>query len=293
MKNMRELTISLGGRWYGRYGIAPCPICQPERRRDQHALCISTGTNGRFLAYCHKSHCDFRAIVEAAGLGLQHCRSFAPNFAKPSRAGKRPIDQAKADIARRYWDEALPIWGTPPETYLKGRCITCDLPSTLRFSPSCWHGATGRAFPAMIARVDGADGFAVHRTYLRPGGSGKADIEPNKAMLGPCAGGAVRLADGPGPLVVAEGIETSLSLLCGLLDASGPVWAALSASGMMTLKLPPEPGRIIIAPDGDEAGRGAAMRLADRAYFAGWGVSIIPIADDFDWNDVLTGRAGI
>ncbi len=31
-------------------------------------------------------------------------------------------------------------------------------------------------------------------------------------MLGRCAGGAVRLSDGLGPLLIAEGIETGLTL---------------------------------------------------------------------------------
>ena len=78
----------------------------------------------------------------------------------------------------------------------------------------------------MIARVDGLPRLAVHRTYLRPDGSGKAEVHPAKAMLGAALGGAVRVADGHGPLVVAEGIETALSLPSGLLRGlrpSGPL----------------------------------------------------------------------
>ena len=56
----------------------------------------------------------------------------------------------------------------------------------------------------MLAHVDGGEGFSVHRTYLRPDGNGKAAVEPNKAMLGATHGGSVRLAEGDGPLVVAE-----------------------------------------------------------------------------------------
>lgn len=37
-------------------------------------------------------------------------------------------------------------------------------------------------------------------------------MEPAKAMLGNCAGGAVRLIEANGPLVVTEGVETALSL---------------------------------------------------------------------------------
>ena len=58
-----------------------------------------------------------------------------------------------------------------------------------------------------MALVEGCDRLAVHRTYLRPDGTGKAEVEPQKAMLGATAGGAVTLQEGAGRLVVAEGIE--------------------------------------------------------------------------------------
>jgi len=105
-------------------------------------------------------------------------------------------------------------------------------------------------------------------------------------MLGPCAGGAVRLSDGHGPLVVAEGIETSLSVLSELLDENARVWAALGTSGMTGLVLPRQPGELILAPDGDAPGRAAAKKLADRATIAGWQVRIMHCPDDSDWNDL-------
>ena len=136
--------------------------------------------------------------------------------------------------------------------------------------------------------MQGAGAAAVHRTYLRPDGSGKAAIDPAKAMLGGTQGGAVRLTQGPGPLVVAEGIETALSLASGLLRRPATVWAALSTSGIRGLHLPPQPGRLTIAPDGDKAGREAANALAERAHALGWQVSLLPAPDGRDWNDVLT-----
>ena len=50
----------------------------------------------------------------------------------------------------------------------------------------------------MVALVTtGVDGtaLAVHRTFLARDGGGKAPVDPQKMMLGPCRGGAVRLAD--------------------------------------------------------------------------------------------------
>jgi hypothetical protein len=101
----------------------------------------------------------------------------------------------------------------------------------------------------------------------------------------------VRLSQEPGPLVVAEGIETALSLASGLLREPATVWAALSTSGLRGLRLPAEPGRLAIASDGEAAGREAAAALAERAAALGWRVSLLPAPDGQDWNDVLRGRA--
>jgi hypothetical protein len=139
--------------------------------------------------------------------------------------------------------------------------------------------------------VEGGEGFAVHRTYLREHGSGKAEVDPPKAMLGAVAGGAVCVAQGAGPLVVAEGIETALSLASGLLRAPATVWAALSTSGIRGLHLPPQPGRLTIAADGDNPGRAAAQSLAERAHALGWQVALLPAPEGRDWNDVLAGKA--
>ncbi len=106
-------------------------------------------------------------------------------------------------------------------------------------------------------------------------------------MLGACAGGAVRLSKGKGPLVVAEGIETGLSLLCGIFDLPATVWAALSTSGMKSLVLPDEPADLIIASDGDDAGNRAAEALSRRAVNLGWQVKLNPAPWGQDWNDVL------
>jgi hypothetical protein len=64
-----NITQSLGGKWHGGYGVAPYPICQPEKRKDQCGLSLRDRADGSgLLAYCHKSGCDFRGILAAAGL---------------------------------------------------------------------------------------------------------------------------------------------------------------------------------------------------------------------------------
>jgi hypothetical protein len=286
MTDARTLTAALGGKWWRHYGTAPCPVCQPERRKGQDALTLSDGRAG-LLAHCKKTGCDFKAILGAAGVAQCDWQAPAPATLARHRAEEQADRDKRARQAAALWREALPICGTIAENYLRGRAIACPLPDNLRFHPACWQGATATRHPALVALVEGGDGFAVHRTYLRRDGSGKADLTPAKAMLGAVAGGAVRLTEGQGGLAVAEGIETGLSLTCGLLRGPATIWAALSTSGLRGLVLPPEPDRLTIAPDGDDAGRASAHALAERADALGWQVSILPAPNGRDWNDIL------
>ncbi|MCE6951683.1 toprim domain-containing protein [Cereibacter sphaeroides] len=284
------LTAQLGGFWRRSYGTSPCPVCQPERRRDQNALTLANGPRG-LLLHCKKAGCSFHQILAAAGITAGAWAM--PDLAEIAKreAEERAEVERRAEQARSLWREASPISGTIGETYLRSRGITCVLPSTLRFAPSCWH-VSARRLPALVALVEGSGGFAVHRTYLRSDGFGKAKVDPPKAMLGPTSGGAVRLSSAPGRLVVAEGIETGLSLLSGLLGETSTVWAALSTSGLRSLSLPSQPGRLAIALDGDAPGRSAGHALAERAHALGWHVSFLEPPGGCDFNDVLTGRLG-
>ena len=143
----------------------------------------------------------------------------------------------------------------------------------------------------MVALVtDGADGtpLAIHRTFLARDGGGKAPIEPQKMMLGPCRGGVVRLADPGDVLMVGEGIETCLAAM----QASGhAAWAALSTSGLRALNLPNDVRDVIVLADGDEAGEAAARECALRWKREGRRVRIARPPWGMDFNDMLRGRA--
>lgn len=290
MQNAQSLTMPLGGRWYGRYGTACCPA-HPNTRAP--ALSLADGAKGRLLARCFAG-CSFAAVLDALkGLGLVEGPGTYIPLSADDLAHIRHAEEAQAAKQEAHafacWRETLPAHGTLAETYLRCRGITCELPGTLRFHPECWH-PTAKRFPALVALVEGGNRMAVHRTYLRADGMGKAG-DPAKAMLGATAGGAVCLAKVDGPLIVAEGIETALSLASGLLRAPATIWAALSTSGMRGLHLPPEPGQLTIAADGDAPGREAATVLAERATARGWAVSLLQAPDGCDWNDVLMGKA--
>jgi hypothetical protein len=207
MTDAEHITRALRGKWYRRYGLAFCPAHSNTRTP---ALRLADGEGGRLLALC-SAGCTFPDVVSALrgrGLVAGTGHVFQPNPADLIR--RRAAEEAEA--AKReaqavaVWREARPIRGTPAETYLRHRGITCELSETLRFHPECWH-PSARRFPALIALVDGATRKAVHRTFLRADGLGKAEVDPDRAMLGAVAGGAVRLSGGIETLAVAARVS--------------------------------------------------------------------------------------
>jgi len=286
MTNAEKLTLKLGGEWRGNCGNAPCPICQTESRPDQRALSLCEG-GGRVIVYCHKSGCDYRDIRVFAQnhLGGSFDNEFSHRAARPEKPASKNGQIRKAQALLK---QSVPIVGSLGEIYLRReRCITCSLANTpLVFLTNAYHGPSRQSLCAMVAPVEPTGG--VHRTFLEL--DGRRIEQDAKMMLGPCAGGAVRLSEDDGPLVVCEGIETGLSLMSGLLRGPASVWAALSTSGMKAFRMPDNPGRLKIAADGDEPGRTASHALAARAEALGWKVSMLPAPEGRDWNDVLRGR---
>jgi phage/plasmid primase-like uncharacterized protein len=204
-------------------------------------------------------------------------------------AEQREATAAQKSVrAVALWRGSAPCPGSLAETYLMARALAgLAISSALRFRPDTPHPA-GRSLPALLALVQGVDGEpqGIHRTYLRRDGGGKAEVEPQKASLGPVAGGAIRLHLVGSELVVGEGIETAASagLMLGL-----PAWSAVSAGNMArTLALPPEVRAVVIAADADPPGQRAAATAAARWMAEGRRVRIAtPDRAGFDFNDVL------
>jgi len=243
------------------------------------ALEHATGLSGRAL---------FEYAAELAG--------WTPvNGGTPASAQARDHSDRGKDTSREIafiLSKTVPLSGTPAEVYLAARGL--DVPETgdLLFHPDVTYWETKTGHPALIAIVRNAAGkrTAIHRTYLRPDGAGKADVPKPRMMLGPVSGGAVRLAKPgeAGVLGISEGIETALSVMqaCPTL----PVWAALSAGNMAQIALPPEAGRVVLLADNDDTGVGlrAARRAAERLCLEGrkvW-IAVPPRAGD-DFNDLL------
>ncbi len=192
--------------------------------------------------------------------------------------------------ALRILSETLPAPGTAVERYLRSRAITLPPPAALRFHPALYHGPSRRTWPAMVAAVTRADGtpIAIHRTYLRPDGQGKARVESNKMSLGPIGGCAIRLAPLAEELMIGEGIETCLSVM---QETGQSAWSAISAIGLRQLNLPAEVSRVTILADGDATGEAAARAAAARWVAEGRQVWIARPPTGKDFNDSLLAGA--
>jgi hypothetical protein len=143
----------------------------------------------------------------------------------------------------------------------------------------------------MVAAVVDVRGelVAVHRTFVKQDGTGKALVEPPKASLGPVAGAAVRLDPVGREIIIAEGIESAAAAgrLYGL-----PAWAAVSAGNLgANLELPPEVRSVTIAADRDPAGESAARAATLRWRCEGREVRVIRASlANADFADVLAAR---
>jgi putative DNA primase/helicase len=278
-----EIAAACGNaRREGRGWRCRCPV------HGGHSLVLADGRNA-LLVKCWGGCDTSDVLAELRRLRLSGDDSHTGDTTS-DRPGGCHDRESRIRIARRIWEGAKDARGTPVERYLRSRRITIPAPPSLRWAPGCRH-PSGNFLPAMVAKIVNIDGelIGLHRTFLRPDGSGKADIEPQKAMLGRAAVGTVRLHEPrPGtPLVIAEGVESAMAAA----ELMGwPAWAALSAGGMERLILPPTAREIVIAVDRDRKGTGeaAARRAATRWVREGRPVRlVIPDRIGADANDLL------
>ncbi len=284
----KTIAHALGGDRTGSGWIARCPAHDDRRP----SLSIGEGKDGTTLIHCHAG-CEQRHVIEAlrsAGLWYEN----APRLPSPRLAAKAACGASKSDSKGRteaalaLWRSASPAAGTLVECYLRSRGLHVTPPATLRFHAGIVHRPSGDTWPAMIALVTaGPDDkpLAIHRTYLARDGAGKADVNTAKMMLGPCRGGAVRLAPTTTRLMVGEGIETCLSAMQAM---ERPAWAALSASGLKSLDLPAAVREVVVLADGDDTGEAAALECGQRWKREGRCVRIARPPRGYDFNDLLT-----
>ena len=201
--------------------------------------------------------------------------------------------------ARRLWERCKPLPDTDAAMYLHSRGISDIVHESLRFHPEVLYREDSfvtRA-PAMVAAIKAPDGSinAVHRTWLDPSGTGKAQLPEPRKMLGPPKGHGVLFhperAD-RNDIVIGEGIETVLSVTTALPGGAGI--ATLSSSVMAGIAIPDSLGRILIAVDRDKSGYPAAMSLEQRLREEGRPVRLIlPQRNDFNDDLMALGAGGL
>lgn len=273
-------TLSPHARRSGNGWVDRCPA----HNDHNPSLSIARGTDGRLLLHCFNG-CSYADILAAAGVTRQVGARQPSYDVMRQQQTAATLDTCKRRArASAIWRAAGPIEGSLSQTYLQARGLSL-WSQNQRHHAALYYSPTGQKLPALVCKIIREDqAVGVHRTFLDNCGKKLA-----KMMLGDCRGGAVRLSEGKGALVVAEGIETTMSIMQLGLTApnSASYWAALSATNMAKLILPSRPGHLIVATDGDPAGRNAGNLLASRASSLGWTVSSFPAPEGRDWNDVL------
>ncbi len=284
------IARALGGHRAGAGWTARCPAHDDRTP----SLSLTDTKDGKLLVRCHAG-CDQKDVIAALcgrglwGGGRSHAGTWTQRR-KPVEREPDGDDARRTERALAIWRSSRPASETPVTTYLGSRGLHLPPSDALRFHPGLKHSSNGY-WPAMVALVmHGGEGtpVAIHRTFLARDGGGKAFVDPQKMMLGPTRGGAVRLAEPGEVLMVGEGIETCLAAM----QASGhPAWAALSTSGLRALDLPKDVRDVIVLADGDAAGEAAARNCALRWKREGRRVRIARPPKGLDFNDMLTRQA--
>jgi putative DNA primase/helicase len=270
----------------------PCPICGGKDRFRFD----DKGGSGSFYCNACGAGSGVDLVMRVRKVEFAEARRLIeeqlPSAVVAKPKAQRGIDPA---VFVDMWRAARPLNGIdPPSKYLMSRGLSFDtFPSQLRFMPRMtYHHEDKRRseHPAMLALFVAPDAASatVHITYLDDYGR-KADVPKSRKLApGPIPpGGAVRLASSAESMGIAEGIETALSAarLFGM-----PVWAALSANGLMKWQPPKTVRHVTVFGDTDDSftGQHKAYALACRLRTEGFAVDVaLPEQMGTDWNDEL------
>lgn len=304
-------TLAPAGHRNGKWWVA----CNPTRDDVKPSFGIGlTGVPGAWVDFATGDKGDvFDLIAYVNGLPpmkadvkptLDWARSFLGiNGAAPAVVASR-IKTAKADAEKRareaaersvknarrakafYLDAKKAQFDlTPAALYLAGRGLDVRqlsrMPGCLGYLPEMWHSETNTKWPVMIAGFsnDAGETIAVHRTYLRPDGSGKAPVSPQRKIWPSYEGAAIRLWRGESglsieaaakqglreTLVLVEGVEDGLSV--ALSDPQYRVWCAGSLSNIANIRIPECVDEVIVCADNDW-GKKQAQALLNRGVEA-------------------------
>lgn len=301
---MEKTVEAARGKWKGiliNFGMdpkfldgehGPCVLCGGGK--DRFRFDDQDGSGSYYCSVCGPGYgmgllmkfkgWDFPQAAKAIDgvLGLVH---------REEKKAER-TDQQKRDAIATLWRHCKALApGQPPWIYLESRCGPLEgYTRHLRYHPALRYGSHGREeYPALVAGIQYADGTgaSLHKTFLTPDGR-KANVDPVRkvAKCVSMEGASVRLGPVQERLGFAEGIETSI---CASKIFRLPVWAALSANGLLSA-VPPEGVRsILLCADNDRnfVGQAAAFDKAKRLRAQGFDVEVVvPLIAGEDWQDV-------
>jgi len=219
-------------------------------------------------------------------LMLPHPPSGQLNNRAVPRATERTDTIARA---RKLFHMSQPIAGTLAETYLKSRSIIVPVQAALRFHANAYYrDKTGHQCqpPALLAAIRTATNkfTGVNKIWLKPDGSGVADIMFPKKVQGSLNGNAVWFGHSNEIQIVGEGVETILALKTVRPDIA--MAAALTANHLAAFEPPADLKFLVIARDNDRAGAQAASRLSARMSVLNIQTTVIVSRND-DFNTDL------
>lgn len=255
-----------------------------------------TVKDGKLLWHC-LAGCTQEAVKErfvADGLWSRP-RSSKGSFNRKERErldGEGKVDFREILDACIAWPELDKEQRQILENYARSRGV--KMPETAMLLPSSKSNRlTDRRFPAMVFGIAReGESIGAHLTWLSSKGHSKLAVDDPKRTYGGVKGGHIRLHrryDRLEPIVVAEGIETALSVerITGLQAI-----VACNAGNLGKINVP-KCSEVIIAADNDpnRSGIQGATNLARRLSSEGRPVRIaLPYSHGNkkrDWNDEL------
>ena len=291
----RAVKLKRAGREY--QGL--CPFHQEKtpsfyvNDAKGFAHCFGCAWHGDIIRFVmDREGCGFREAYQR--LANDDLPTWTPSERAKAVAEDRLAELEKEKEARRFFDESVPLAGTPGEVYLRARGITIAAPDDVRFGmvPS-WQnketGVWGRKRPAVICGArDGAGAIVgIQRIFFKNDDPslGKKDC---KLSLGTINGAALRLGPPARRILLCEGPEDGLSLAQERPDAT--VWVTFGTSNMPAVRYPDIVRSITICSQNDSAAEKANVAATAALFEQGYMVEVAYPDPAFkDWNDQLRG----
>ena len=286
MSYARKIVEHLGGEWHRNFGLAPGPGHSKGDRSLKIAPHSSDADDVIVHSFTGDDVLELKRKWREEGLLPSGKPSKASAYSRTGLKidGAKPVRQPESDADEEAREQHIISWlwgksqpaGSIVKAYLSSRHIELEpWPQTIRFLPA---SPPKHPWPAMLVPCglpeEPTPGRyvmpqecirAVHFTYLKPDGSGKAPLSPSRRMVGAVKGSPLALVppNDSQALIIAEGIETALS---GHVLLGAGAWAAGSASFLPALAdaVPVFIECVMIAREEDKAGQRGADGLGQQ-----------------------------